>query len=53
MTTQRVNTARLSAADVDGAGVFRVLEGEGVGTFAKSWREPLDTVAEQLVKAHD
>ncbi|MFB4282247.1 MULTISPECIES: transaldolase [unclassified Nonomuraea] len=42
---------RLAWAGVDLAGTFQVLEDEGVGRFAKSWRELLDTVAERLVEA--
>ncbi|MEV4177503.1 transaldolase [Nonomuraea sp. NPDC049709] len=42
---------RLAEAGVDLAGTFQVLEDEGVGRFARSSRELLDTVAERLVEA--
>ncbi|WP_199433124.1 transaldolase [Qaidamihabitans albus] len=42
---------RLSAAGIDVADVFLVLENEGVEKFDKSWTELLDTVAAQLDKA--
>ncbi|MFI7133713.1 transaldolase family protein, partial [Nonomuraea sp. NPDC050153] len=53
ITQAREVFARLAEVGVDLTDVFRVLEDKGIGTFEKSWLELLDTVAEQLVKAHD
>jgi transaldolase len=41
----------LSAAGIDLADVFAVLEREGVEKFEKSWEELLGTVRDQLTRA--